>query len=85
MNIFTNVFRIDQAAILKHGALLPLVEGDFLAPSTFFAAARLDVEQPFDGLALHQRRLDDLVHVGGFDLGVQDAVGQDGDQRAHLA
>ncbi len=84
-DVFANVFRIDQAAVLENAAGLPGVERDVADAAVASAGGRIGIEQALDQAPVTQGLLDEGGSVFGFNPAIKDVVRLDGDQGPHLA
>ena len=75
-NVFREVLGADDSAFLEHGALLALVEGDIVEPVTVTPSVGIVEKQAINQFAVHERALDDFLHVGQVDVGVKNSLGQ---------
>ena len=74
-----------MAAVAKHDSLLLFVEGDIAVVGDGLAGSGIGVEEPSDGLPIHEMRSHDLGGIFRFHFRVEDALGLHRDYGASLA
>ena len=84
-DVLADVLRVDHAAVAQRDALLLGVEGDLAVVRDGPVLEGLLVGQALDDASLDQRFLDQVRHVLGLDLAVEDPLGVDHHDRAHGA
>ena len=77
--------RVEQAVVAQQHALLQPVEGQLLFLDALRLRRGIHAEEPLDDLAAEHRLLDDLGHVFHAHVLVDDALGEQQDERAALA
>src|SRR5262249_7904138 len=83
--VFVEALGIQVAAVPEDVTGLTLVERNVVRAAAALLRSGMAVEEAVDGFAVQQGSVGDLRNVGGADAGVEDVLGENGNQRPHLA
>ena len=84
-DVFTNIFRIDDATVPQSDAQLLTIEGNIFIIGDGLMALGLFVGQPLDDFILQDGLFDDLGRICRPHIAIKDPFGIDGDDGAHRA
>jgi len=84
-DVFIDAFRIDDTAVAQGDALLLGVEWNILVERHRALGLGHLIDQPRNDAALDQRLFDDLCHIGGLHLAIEEPIGVDDHHGPHGA